>query len=48
MVGAIENKAGGVTGGGSFSSQIKGPSDRNPRRVEDTINDGVRNAFEGL
>ena len=48
VVGAIENKAGGVTGGGSFSSQIKGPSDRNPRRVEDTINDGVRNAFEGL
>lgn len=44
---AVSDKVGGINGGGSFSSGISGPKDRIPR-VEDTINDGVRDAFKGL
>lgn len=44
---SVTDKVGGISSGGSFSSGISGPKDRIPR-VEDTINDGVRDAFKGL
>lgn len=47
VTGAVKDAVGGVTGGKSFSSGISGPQDRIPR-IEDTINDGVRDAFKGL
>lgn len=47
ITGIVRDKTGNIGSGGSFSSQVSGPKDRIPR-VEDSINDGVRDAFKGL